>query len=71
MLIGRKDSFLRKGYNYDMGATVVEQKRNDGSVFTYVQIACGPYIKGKGRTFEELCKEYRVEEIKDLRKENA
>lgn len=71
MLIGRKDSFLRKGYNYDMGATVVEQKRNDGSVFTYVQIACGPYIKGKGRSFEELCKEYRVEVIKDLRKENA
>ena len=71
MLIGRKDSFLRKGYNYDMGATVVEQKRNDGSVFTYVQIACGPYIKGKGRSFEELCKEYRVEVIKDLRRENA
>ena len=67
MLIGRKESFLRKGYNYDRAATVVEQKRNDGSIYTYVQIACGPYIRGKGKSFEDLCKEWNVEEIKDFR----
>ncbi|SFU36748.1 hypothetical protein [Butyrivibrio sp. INlla21] len=67
MIFGSKDSVLRKGYNYDAGVTVVEQKRNDGSIFTTVYIACGPIMHGNGKTFEELCKECNVEAIKDLR----
>ena len=65
MILGKKENILRKGYNYHTGAIVVEQKRNDGSIFTSVHIACGPYISGKGRSFEELCEEYRVEVIKE------
>ena len=67
MLIGRKESFLRKGYNYNIGATVVEQERNDGSIYCSVVIASGPYIPGKGKSFEDLCKEWNVEENRVLR----
>ena len=69
MLFGRKDSFLRFGYNYDRAATIVEQKRNDGSIRTYITIASGPIIDGKGKSFEKLCEEWQVEKVKDLRKE--
>lgn len=67
MIFGRKESILRKGYNYNTGAIVVEQKRNDGSIFTTVYIACGPIIHGKGKSFEELCEEWNVETVKDMR----
>lgn len=63
MLIGRKEDFLRKGYNYDLGATVVERKLN-GVIRADVVIASGPIIYGKGKSFEELCNEYNVEEIR-------
>lgn len=64
MLFGRKESFLRKGYNYDLAATVVEQKRNDGSIRTYIAIASGPIIDGRGKSFEKLCEEWDVEVVK-------
>lgn len=64
MIFGKRESILRKGYNYDLGATVVEQVRTDGTIFTTVYIACGPIIHGNGRSFEDLCKEYNVSVIK-------
>lgn len=64
MIFGRKDTIIRKGYNYASAITVVEQKRNDGTIYAYAFQTSGPYIAGKGRTFEELCSEYHIQEIR-------
>ena len=64
MIFGRKESVLRKGYNYDYPCIVVEQKRDDGSIRAYVTIPSGPIISGKGKSFEELCELYSVTETK-------
>ena len=53
MLIGRKEDFLRKGYNYNLGATVVERKLN-GVIRADVVIASGPIIYGKGKMTSKI-----------------